>query len=171
MTDADVAALPVGDLLAPAAIVALWVTNSVLVEGRHLPVLRAWGLVGKQLVPWVKTTRGGGVRFGMGHYTRVCSEHLIYAAREGDAEGAGRCVILATRGRAATLVGDHSVAGLVVGPPRAGVHSSKPDAARDLLDALVPEGPRVEVFSRAARQGWDAVGDQAQAPAGEAVAS
>lgn len=39
-------------------------------------------------------------------------------------------------------------------------HSRKPDAAYDMIAALYPDGPRIDVFSREARPGWDQWGDE-----------
>jgi N6-adenosine-specific RNA methylase IME4 len=38
-------------------------------------------------------------------------------------------------------------------------HSRKPEEARERIEALVP-GPRLEMFARDPREGWDAWGDQ-----------
>jgi N6-adenosine-specific RNA methylase IME4 len=46
------------------------------------------------------------------------------------------------------------------------VHSRKPEAFYDIIEALYPFGKRVELFHRgAARIGWEAYGDQADAAA------
>lgn len=165
--------------LAPAAIGLMWITNSALLEGRHVPLLAALKMQAAQVIPWIKTSASGGVRIGGGNYTRVVSEHLILAQRsinvelrdpndteeltlsgEVPAPCAGEhSLILARRGRAAALVRDRGIAGCLVGPPAERRHSSKPETQYELAEALV-EGPYLELFARRARPGWDARGDQ-----------
>jgi len=40
-------------------------------------------------------------------------------------------------------------------------HSRKPDEAYDLIERMYPELPKIELFARHARQGWDAWGSEA----------
>lgn len=165
--------------LAPSSIGLMWITNSALLEGRHVPLLAALRMQAAQVIPWIKTSSSGGVRIGGGNYTRVVSEHLILAQRsvnielrdpddvdeltlsgEVPAPCAGEhSLILARRGRAAALVRHRGIAGCLVGPPAERRHSSKPETQYELAEALV-EGPYLELFARRARPGWDARGDQ-----------
>jgi N6-adenosine-specific RNA methylase IME4 len=50
----------------------------------------------------------------------------------------------------------------VVGSPR-GKHSEKPERFYEIIEAMYPEYPRVELFSRNVREGWAAWGNQALA--------
>jgi N6-adenosine-specific RNA methylase IME4 len=165
------------------ALALMWITNSALLEARHLPLLAALGMTAAQVLPWVKTTASGAVRIGGGNYTRGCSEHLILAQRgqtglsvddvsdnlltlagEVPLPAAGEhSLILARRGRAAKLVRNRGIAGLLVGPPAERRHSSKPESQYELAEALVA-GPYLELFARRARAGWDARGDQLGLP-------
>ena len=43
------------------------------------------------------------------------------------------------------------------------MHSAKPGEFYDLVETVSP-GPRLELFARRARPGWDAWGDQAPDP-------
>src|SRR5262249_62356600 len=47
----------------------------------------------------------------------------------------------------------------VTGPPRR-EHSRKPDQAYELIEAMYPELPKIELFAREARSGWDAWGNE-----------
>jgi N6-adenosine-specific RNA methylase IME4 len=40
-------------------------------------------------------------------------------------------------------------------------HSRKPDEAYDLIERMYPELPKLELFARQARPGWDAWGNHA----------
>lgn len=131
---------------APDAFLFLWTTNSFLVDGAAPTVMRTWGFVPKQIIPWVKLTKAGRPHIGAGHYTRVCSEMLL----------------LGVRGRPPRL--SASVAGAILAPRAE--HSAKPDAQYGLIEQLC-EGPRLEMFARRRRAGWVAWGDQAPGDARE----
>lgn len=133
------------DLIAGDAILWLWVTDPFLLNGDGCRVCRAWGFEPKQLWTWIK----GEVRddvivgpLGMGHYMRVDTER----------------VILAARGKAARLIQDHSYRNYTIVAPKTG-HSRKPEEFFALAESLSP-GPRLELFSRRRREGWDVVGDE-----------
>ena len=76
----------------------------------------------------------------MGHWTRANSESCLFAVR-------GK-----------PKVASHGVRQLVVARRRA--HSQRPDEVADALVALMGDVPRLEMFARATRIGWDAHGDE-----------
>jgi len=41
-------------------------------------------------------------------------------------------------------------------------HSRKPDEAYELIERMYPELPRIELFARARRPGWDAWGNETE---------
>jgi N6-adenosine-specific RNA methylase IME4 len=157
MTDADIAALPVADLLHPdGAWIFLWVTSPKLYappgsRTQFSPdhVARAWGArySGRAFV-WVKTKAKvttkiihcqNDLHVGMGFTTRKNAED---------------CLLFRT-GMPQRLARDvHEV---IVSPLRQ--HSRKPDDAFERIERFCP-GPRVELFAREAREGWDCWGDQ-----------
>ncbi len=117
----------------------LWVTNNYLHHGLH--VMEAWGFDYKTTVTWVKD------RFGLGQYFRGQTEHCLfgvcghlpYRMTSGDEpkRAQGRTLILAPRQE----------------------HSQKPDALMDMAE-LVSHPPRLELFARSKRQGWDSWGNE-----------
>jgi N6-adenosine-specific RNA methylase IME4 len=125
----------------------LWTTNSFLVDGSATCVMQAWGFTPKQIIPWVKLSKAGRPHIGAGHYTRVCTEMLLLGR-------AGRPKVLS-----------RSVPGVILAPR--GRHSAKPVEAYELIERLCA-GPRLELFARTQRPGWDTWGDQA--PNAEAIA-
>jgi N6-adenosine-specific RNA methylase IME4 len=141
MTNAEVAALPVGELADDDAELYLWVTNPRLYGERDgqcspLAIIEGWGFEYKTLLTWVKTGA-----LGLGFYFRGQTEHVLYCTR-GD-------VKIPPARRESN----------VITAPRRG-HSEKPDAFYDLVERVSPE-PRVELFARRARlSGWDYWGDQ-----------
>ena len=152
MTDADIAALPVADLLHPeGAWIFLWVTSPKLYSppGSRTQlgpddVPRAWGArySGRAFV-WVKTKAAAAIpiidcerdlHVGMGFTTRKNAED---------------CLLFRT-GMPQRLARD--VREVIVSPVRQ--HSRKPDEAIVRIERFCP-GPRVELFARETREGWD----------------
>lgn len=148
------------------ALLFLWLPASLAAQDYHGRVMRAWGFVPKTMVPWVKTRADGqGVAIGGGHYTRTAHEELAVGARGDrdvvllDTVGDGHRLVLGSRGRGSILVTRRDVPGVIFAPRRA--HSEKPDEQYDLVEKLLGDVPRIELFARRARPGWDAWGDEA----------
>jgi N6-adenosine-specific RNA methylase IME4 len=132
MTLADLCALPVFSWARPDAHLYLWVTNSHLREG--LDLVKAWGFEYKTMLTWIKSGS-----LGLGHYYRVNTEHCLFAVR-------GRLDVLR-----------HDVRNHFTAP--IGKHSSKPEAFYDLVEQMSP-APRLEMFARHQRLGWDTWGNE-----------
>lgn len=142
MSDQEILDLPMGMIAAKNTYLLMWVTNSHLALG--LQCLEAWGFQYKGIHTWVKTSNSGGVRLGVGHYGRNCTEHFLVALRgnPGTFTSMGLTnipnVIHATRS----------------------IHSRKPDefwvTADRLKEAMGCEA--IELFAREKRPGWDAWG-------------
>jgi N6-adenosine-specific RNA methylase IME4 len=117
------------------AVMFMWVTNPKLEEG--LALLTAWGFEYRTNMVWVKD------KIGMGYYARSRHELLLIAKRGNmsppDDDRRPDSVITATRGR----------------------HSKKPDQVYELIDAMYPHTPKVELFARNQRDGWASWGNQA----------
>lgn len=143
--------LPVESVAADQAHLYLWTTSYFVVEAHA--IAESWGFSPKVLVPWIKTKlksrseivhAGGdmyaGVRMGMGLYIRHCAEFILFSVR----------------GKAPTLRND--VLGVLFAPQ--GKHSEKPREAYELVDRLSPS-PRLELFARGPRSGYEVWGNQA----------
>jgi N6-adenosine-specific RNA methylase IME4 len=142
MTLDEIKALPVQHLASPDCMLFLWVTNPMLPEG--LEVLKAWGFEFKTVAfTWAKTSRttqGSWApkwHIGMGYYTRANTEMCL----------------LGTRGNPQRT--DKGVRQLIVSPLRE--HSRKPDEFHESVERLC-EGPRLELFARQSRPGWETRG-------------
>jgi N6-adenosine-specific RNA methylase IME4 len=100
-------------------------------------ILAAWGFraLRQRAFTWVKTTMSGGLAWGMGTLTRSNPEDVWCGVR-----GRPRRVSAAV----------HSV---IMAPRRE--HSRKPDEIYERIEALCGDVPRVELFSRCARPGWE----------------
>lgn len=135
MSLAEIADLPIRDLTDPTgAHCYLWTTNPFIFEARAL--LEAWGFRYATLLTWHKI---GSI--GLGHYFRGDTEHVLFGIR-------GRCPI-----PPALRVSNHFAS-----PRRA--HSAKPDRFYEIVERVSPE-PRMELFARRRRIGWDVWGDEA----------
>jgi len=144
MTDADILALPVREAAAPDCLLLLWTTNS------HLPLalrcVESWGFTYQVMATWGKVTADGKrPHIGLGYRLRGATEHLIWAERGKPWKGRG------PHGAAG-----HAWATLVLAPR--GEHSHKPETFYAMAED-VGAAPRLELFARAHRGGWDTWGN------------
>jgi N6-adenosine-specific RNA methylase IME4 len=145
MPVAQIAALPVGTLAHPdGAHLYLWTTSRFLEDA--FAVVRAWGFRFSTVLTWAKTPMGGGLGGAYG----ISTEFIVYARR-------GR---LAERERVRGTWWNWKRPYDERGKP---MHSAKPGEFFEMVER-VNHAPRVELFARRARAGWDAWGDQAPNP-------
>jgi N6-adenosine-specific RNA methylase IME4 len=141
MTTKEIAALPVAELMAPAAHCYLWVPNALLADG--LTVLEQWGFAYKANLVWHKVRKDGASDGrGVGFYFRNVTELVLFGVR----------------GRMRTLAPGRSQVNLLATRKRE--HSRKPDELYGIVEACSP-GPFLELFARYPRAGWTAWGDEA----------
>ena len=138
----EIAALPVGALVAPTAHLYLWCPNAMLPEG--LSVMKAWGFNYKSNLVWHKVRKDGGSDGrGVGFYFRNVTELILFGVRGKSARtlapGRSQVNLLATRKRE---------------------HSRKPDEQYEIIEACSP-GPYLELFARGKRPKWAVWGNQA----------
>lgn len=124
--------LPVADLASESCHLWLWGINALMEDA--FAVVRAWGFRPTTMLTWCKK------RPGVGYYLRNNTEHCILASQ-------GEPMVPENKPIASWFIW-----------PR-GAHSSKPDAFYDLVEQVSPE-PRMEMFARRARFGWDYWGDE-----------
>jgi N6-adenosine-specific RNA methylase IME4 len=118
------------------SILALWFPNSFIKPA--LEVMTAWGFQQKTIYTWVKSSKGlSGLAFGMGRQFRGCTEHAL----------------IGTRGRPKPQNRGQRNAEVSPALP----HSVKPGTLQERLELMYP-APRLELFARRARPGWDCVG-------------
>lgn len=133
MALSDLKALPIPSLCEKEAVLFLWSTSPMIQEA--LELCRAWGFEYKAMFIWDK------IKHNMGHYNSVRHELLLICTR-------GSC-----------LPDTKQLMDSVVSIERT-QHSKKPDEFRTLIDKLYPHGRRVELFARAAAEGWERWGNQ-----------
>ena len=114
----------------------LWVTNNYLPEG--LAVMKAWGFEYKTTITWAKD------RIGIGQYFRGQTEHVLFGTFKTPAY---RESIAGGRAQGTTLI-----------QTTRQEHSAKPVALLDMAE-VVSHPPRIELFTRVKRPGWEAWGN------------
>jgi len=132
MPIAEIKALPIQDLAAPGAHLYVWTVNQ-FVEDTY-EIARAWGFKPSTLLTWCKTPNG----IGLGGTYSLTTEHILFCRR-------GTC---AAAERIDSTWWHWKRAG----------HSAKPEAFLDMVERVSP-APRLEIFARRARFGWDYAGD------------
>lgn len=130
--------LPIRDLSDRSSVLWLWTTSRYLPDAFR--VMDAWGFRYKQTLVWHKHTAAPALG---GSVAPNHAEFLLVGKR-----GSPRCERLPSSVIAAP--------GNSGGAPK---HSRKPEVFLDYIEAISPE-PRVELFARRARFGWDYWGDQ-----------
>lgn len=140
MTLADICDMPVKAHAEDSAHLYLWVPNALLPDG--LKVMAAWGFTYKSNLIWYKIRKDGGPDGrGVGFYFRNVTEVLLFGIR----------------GKLRTGPAGRSQVNLM--SSRKQEHSRKPDEAFDIIESC-SFGPRLELFARFQREGWDQWGDQ-----------
>ena len=122
----------------PAAddcVMFMWATVPMMPEA--LDLLDTWGFEYKSHIVWIKD------RIGTGYWTRNKHELLL----------------IGTKGKVpAPAMGTQppSVIELPLGR-----HSEKPELFADMIMTLYPTTPKLEMFARIGRVGWDVIGNEA----------
>jgi N6-adenosine-specific RNA methylase IME4 len=122
----------------PAAddcVMFMWATVPMLPEA--LDLLSSWGFEYKSHICWIKD------RQGTGYWTRNKHELLLIATK-----GSVPAPAMGTQ--------PPSVIELPLGR-----HSEKPVFFADMISTLYPTTPKLEMFARVGRVGWDVIGNEA----------
>ena len=142
----DIKRLPVSDVADEKCHLYLWVPNALLPEG--LEVMRSWGFEYKTNLIWEKVRKDGMPDGrGVGFYFRNVTELILFGIKKKSAPNR-------------TLAPARSQVNLIRTMKRE--HSRKPDEIIPIIEAC-SQGPRIELFARGVREGWDMWGNQATA--------
>lgn len=131
--------------LAPSAHAWCWVTDNFLPDGMLL--LRELGFRYIRQLVWVKLRDGEGapherLQIGLGQYLRGAHEVALLGVR-------GKAMVPPPASRAPSVVF-----------AARGEHSAKPAEAYAVIERVSP-APRIEMFARGSRPGWDVWGNEA----------
>ena len=134
MTLGEICALDIKGIAHEDAVLFLWTTSPKLKEA--FQVLAAWDFDYRTCAVWDKE------KIGMGYYFRQQHELLL----------------VATRGKIPTPTTEHRPPSIIRSPR--GAHSRKPESMYDMIEAMYPRLPKVELFARNTRSGWSRWGNQ-----------
>lgn len=135
MTVDEIAALPVGEIAAESCDLYLWTTQKYLPAS--FDVIKAWGFRYCQTLTWCKKPKGTG----QGGLYCPTTEFCLLARKGKMPKGKKRI---------------DTTWWEVKRPMR---HSQKPEHFQDIIE-LQSDGPRVELFARRNRPGWDVWGNE-----------
>lgn len=130
-----IAGMDVASISRDDAVLYLWAISTHLHDAFH--VIESWGFEYVSSMVWIKD------RPGTGWWVRHQHEYLLIARR-------GKVSPPPFAQRPVS----------VISAPRT-EHSAKPIEVAEMLERLWPEVPRIELFGRSPRPGWDVIGDEA----------
>lgn len=124
----------------------LWATTTSILDAFWL--MDALGFTYKTMAIWAKLSRAGEIIPGMGQYMRHTFEPILFGVRGKGARS------LAPKG--------HGYTDLVetVEKAKRGRHSEKPAEMYDLINSVSLGTPRLEMFAREPRDGYDVWGNE-----------
>jgi N6-adenosine-specific RNA methylase IME4 len=127
-----ITSLPVGDLAEDGCHLWLWTSNQFLRDG--FDVMSAWGFKFLAPITWVKPS-------GCGNYFVHRTQTMLFGYKD-------KCVF---------PMGRYKPTVFMAGCPKR--HSEKPIEAYELIEEISPT-PRLELFARKRRDGWDIWGNE-----------
>jgi len=138
----DIFSMDVRKISEEDSVLFLWATSPLIPEAIHC--MKAWGFEYKSVAfTWVKKNKSGkGLFWGMGWWTRSNPEFCL----------------LGVRGNPKRI--SASVHSVIESPIEA--HSKKPKEAYLLIEKLMGDLPRVELFAREKTPGWDSWGNEVE---------
>jgi N6-adenosine-specific RNA methylase IME4 len=133
--------LPIQNICNENCVLFLWVTPPCLIEG--LELIEKWGFNYKTIgFTWVKKNKIKDTWFwGMGYYTRANAELCLIGIK-------GKSLNRESKG-VHQIIDDKIMA-----------HSQKPDSVRNRIVELFGNIPRIELFARIKKEGWDVWGNE-----------
>tara|TARA_R100000995_G_scaffold75402_2_gene44732 strand:- start:2968 stop:3510 length:543 start_codon:yes stop_codon:yes gene_type:complete len=146
MTAKSIAELSVQDIADDNCHLYLWYTNSFVREAHA--VCDAWGFKYKQTLTWVKQYSNKDIEMGLGYYFRGATEHVLFAVK-GKLPRLRKDLknVIETEGSAVYEINSRK-------------HSEKPQVFRDIIVQHSGDLPRIELFARHEKEGWDVWGNE-----------
>ena len=139
MTVKDICNLPIKELADKDCVLFIWGTMPLLKE--CFEVINAWGFKYKTCAfSWVKLNKDGTPFTGMGFWTRSNMEICLLAVK-----GKPKRVNASVPQAILSVIGEHS---------------AKPHEIYSRIEKLMGKLPRIELFARHKREGWDTWGNQ-----------
>lgn len=160
LTDEEVFALPVADVLLPKSVLFVWATSPRL--DCAIDAIRAWGLHYRGIAfDWAKTSNAGKIINGQGarpSLVKHAGELVLWASFQRK----GRPLSIKDEGMASWIVDEELYIPepeMITVPRPNNVHSRKPEQVQDRIERLL-NGPYLEIFARRKRKGWECFGNE-----------
>ena len=136
----EIRELPINNLANENCALFLWVTFPMLDE--QIKLFKEWNFDYKTLgFSWIKLNpKNLQPFFGVGYYTKSNCEVCL----------------LGVKGRMKPVT--NKISSVILSPRRE--HSRKPDEARERIEQLVGDVPKIELFAREEVKGWDCWGNE-----------
>lgn len=134
MSLAEIAALPIPDLADVDCELYVWTTQKYLPQ--TFPLLEKWGFRYCETLTWCKEPRGTG----QGGLFTPTTEFIVH-------------------GRIGKMPSKQRIDSTWWKVSRPNVHSRKPESFQDIIEQ-VSDSPRLEMFARRYRLGWDSWGNE-----------
>lgn len=163
-------AIPLDRWMRPDTAVALWTTGPMIAEGQLTDVVRAWGLSGKAMWPWLKSSPStADLATIPGIWAMGNAEYFVMCTNGRNPGG-----FKERRGKLGVLVGQEKYfwprvnnerkdfdlfdpdAGIFLVAPKSRRHSRKPYALHEYMETF--KGPYLELFATEEREGWSTWG-------------
>lgn len=139
----DICKLKVKDITTKNAVLFLWVTDSHLKAA--FDVIQSWGFTYKTIAfIWIKKTSKNNIYYNVAPWTLKSHEICLFA----------------TKGKVSKFKKSNNVKGLIESVR--GRHSEKPNEARKRIIELFGDVPRIELFAREKKEGFDVWGDEVE---------
>jgi N6-adenosine-specific RNA methylase IME4 len=129
----DIKKLDINNIADENAHLYLWCPNSLVPQA--LEVMKSWGFEFKTVITWVKH------RSIFGYYFKGQSEQLLFGVK-GKLPPQDRCQVTIIQGKVSN-------------------HSKKPEEQYLLIEKVSPQ-PRIELFARQKKEGWDVWGNEVE---------
>ncbi len=145
MSTEDICKLKIRNIATDDAVCLMWATFPNIDQA--LKVMESWGFIYKTAAfVWIKKNKKNTKTnfWGMGAYTRANAEVCLLGISE--------------KTMASKCVKSHAVHQIIESPIEG--HSKKPNIVRDKIIELFGDIPRIELFAREKKTGWDSWGDQ-----------
>jgi N6-adenosine-specific RNA methylase IME4 len=134
LTTEQLCEFPISKVAAKDSILFLWATSPKLADAMQL--IQSWGFNYRSSMVWVKNG------LGMGYYARQNHEFLLIATK-------GNWPVPPPRARPPSVITANRTR-----------HSTKPEAAYEILEKMYPKAKRIELFCRKSRAGWASWGNE-----------
>lgn len=139
----EIKTLPISNISEDDCALFLWTTDAHLKEA--IEVMESWGFKYKTIAfVWIKKYESGSLVYNFAPWTLKSHEICLFG----------------TKGKMGQHKTTNNIKGLVEAI-RTG-HSKKPDEVMRRIERLFDKCPKIELFARRKKEGWDSWGDEVE---------